>query len=146
MKIPSTQKVRIEDFPDQKDWIAPLVSVVNKFIQDTIASVNNGLEFSDNFMGLDKELDFVFVSSTVSFPQVFRWTLAKKPNALTVVSAYENTPTVGRDFLPIIACVSWSLSDSNEISISDVVKLDSSPAVSALTVGNRYKIKVRVQP
>lgn len=147
MRIPSTQKVRIEDFPDQRDWISPLVSVLNKFIQDVIASVNNGIEFSENLMGIEKELDFVYVSHATTFPQVFRWSLAKAPKALYVVQALENVPTASRDFLPIMATAAWNINDANEISISDVVKLSgNAAAVSDLTVGNRYKLRVRVTP
>jgi len=147
MRIPSTQKVRIEDFPDQKEWITPLVSVVNKFINDVIASVNGGIEFEKNVLGVEKDFDFVYISHTLSLPLVFKWTLALPPKSLVIASSGENVPTSNRDFSPIIALASWSLNPANEISISDIVKLTGSPAaVSALTAGNRYKIKVRITP
>ena len=147
MRIPSTQKVRIEDFPDQKDWIVPLVSVVNKFINDTISSVNGNIEFEKNVLGVEKEIDFVYISHALSLPLSFTWTLAANPKALYVVAASENIPTVGRDFTPIMCTAAWSFNSSNEVSISDIVKFTgNAAAVVALVPGRRYKIRFRVTP
>jgi hypothetical protein len=147
MKIPSTQKLIVENFPEQKEWIPPMFSLINKFISDVIASVNGGLEFDKNIAGMERDIDLVYISHAVSFPQVFGWQLAQKPAALYVVSAFEAPSTNIRNFSPIMVYAGWKYNDQNQVEITDMIKLSgSSGTVSSLTANNRYKIKVRVTP
>lgn len=144
-KIRATQKLIVEDFPDQKDWIGKLIEPVNSFITRVLGEVNGNLEFGENVPGVEKEFDFSYVSDSTSFPQVFRWELGKKPGALVVVSALENTPASNRNFIPVIVAVSWNFNAQNEVELSSAVKITSA-GVTTLVAGNRYKIKVRVGP
>lgn len=144
-RISATQRLIVEDFPEQKDWIGGLLDPINEFITKTLQTVNGGIEFSSNIIGLEKEFDFVYVSESVTFPQSFSWSLGKKPNSLIVVAASENVPSSNRNFSPIILCASWQLNAKNAVELSSAVKITTA-GVSALTVGNRYKIRVRVSP
>lgn len=144
-RIPATTKLVTENFPEQRSWIGPMFSIINKFIQDVVGAVNGGLEFQTNFYGKEIDLDFVYVSAALSLPSI-TWDLKSPPRALSVVSAYDNTPTTNRAFSPIILNLGWQLNQDNQVEISDVVQLSSSGGISGLTVGKRYKIKVRITP
>lgn len=144
-RLSATQRLIVEDFPDQKDWIGNLLDPINEFITKTLLTINGGIEFSSNIIGLEKEFDFVYVSESVTFPQQFRWTLSKKPASLIVAAASENVPTSNRNFSPIMLLASWQLNSQNEVELTGAVKITTS-GVAALTAGNRYKIKVRVTP
>lgn len=138
-KIKATQRLIVEDFPDQKDWIPKLFYIVNRFITDVITAVNGGLTFGENITGTEKLLDFTFISLSTSFPQGFKWTLSTRPEALSVVSAT-------KDGSPAMVAVQWEYTPDGLVQVTDAVQLTSAPAVSALTVNSRYKIRVRVSP
>lgn len=144
-RVSATQRLIVEDFPDQKEWIGPMFDTINEFITKVLAEVNGRVEFAQNIAGVEKELDFVFVNAATSFPQTFAWTLGLKPKALYVVSALENNPSVNRLFTPVIVNVAWQLNNLNQIEVTDAVKL-SSGGVSSLTASRRYKILLRVTP
>lgn len=144
-RLTATQRLIVEDFPDQKDWIGGLLDPINEFITKTLLAINGGIEFSSNIVGLEKEFDFVYVSEAVTFPQTFRWSLSRKPASFLVVAASENTPSSNSNFSPIILLGAWQLNAKNEVELTSAVKVTTSGA-AALTVGNRYKVKVRVTP
>lgn len=157
-KFSATQKLVVENFPDQREWISPMFSVLNKFIQDSIKVLTNGISFADNIQGKEYESDFVFVNNTTSLPKV-RWDILIPPKALSVVSAYEAVPPATGDianaFSPVIILVAWALDAQNFVQLTDAVKVNSiapvagvaQPAViTGLVPSNRYKIKVRITP
>lgn len=147
-RIPSTNKLIIEQFPNQRDWIGPMFSVVNKFIADVISTINGAIEFEKNIQGQEFEFDFVAKASGASFPQGFQWTRVNQPKALSVVAAYENaSPANNNTFASVIIVCAWKLTPENLVQITDAVKLSgNAAAVSDLTAGARYKIRVRVTP
>jgi len=69
MKIPVAQRLIVEDFPEQRSWISPMFSVLNKFITFVYQALNGGLIFSDNISGQEQLFDFVYTSPTASFPK-----------------------------------------------------------------------------
>lgn len=145
-RLNATQRLIVEDFPEQKDWIPKLFDTLNDFITKTLTTLNGNINFTSNIQGAEKEFDFNY-TGTDSLPIGFKWSLGVKPIALRVVSAYENDPTINRDFTPVILAVAWGLSDLGEIQLTDIVKLSSgSSSVAALDSGKRYKIRVRVEP
>ena len=145
MRVPATTKLIAENFPEQKSWISPMFFVVNKFIQDVVRAINGGVQFGDNIQGIETLFDFVYVSHAVSLPS-FTWNLINPPKAMTVISAFENV-TSTRLFSPIMVNIAWQLGINNIVSLTDIVKLTGNPAaVSQLTVGNRYQIRVRTTP
>lgn len=143
MKVPVTQRLIVEDFPEQKTWISPLFFVVNRFITFVIQALNGGLTFSDNITGQEQVFDFVYSSTTASFPKKMKWKLSDKPRALYVVESSEETSLTAR--IPVIVLASWEFADDGTVSISDMVRIDTS-GINTLTTGKRYKIRVRVTP
>lgn len=138
MRIPATQRLIVEDFPKQKDWISALFYVLNRFITSVISVLNGGLLFSDNFIGEQKVISFTYASAS-SFPVGFKWGLAQKPTFLEVGQATENGTSV-------MMVVSWLYTDTGFVNITNAVLLTSAPAVTALTSGNAYQVVVRVTP
>ncbi len=148
-KVPSTTKLVVESFPDQREWISPMFFVLNKFIQDVIRALNNGLSFADNIQGKEQDLDFVFLNNSASLPKI-RWDMISPPKALEVVSAYEASPVsageVPRNFDATIVQLAWYLDSQNFINFKDAVKLSSAGGATGLTSQNRYRIRVRITP
>jgi hypothetical protein len=136
MKLRSTQKLVVEDFPEQREWIAPLFRVVNDFITDVVGAINGSIIFSENITGVERTFDFTYVSTTL--PLEFKWTLPDKPTALQVCSATEAGS-------PIIALASWEFTEEGNVSIANLVKITGS-TLAALTSGTRYKVKFRATP
>lgn len=143
MKIPATQRLIVEDFPEQKTWISPMFYVINRFITFVIQALNGGLSFGDNISGQEQIFDFVFSSGTASFPKKIKWKLADKPRALYVVEASEETSLTARVAVMVLA--SWEFADDGTVTITDMARIDTS-GVDTLTTGKRYKIRVRVTP
>lgn len=131
-QIKSTQLLVVEDFPGQKDWIQKLLGPLNRFITEVVASINGSVDEE-----VEKEFDFVYHASV--FPVGFKWRQAAKPVSLQVLQMLE-------DGSPIIGLVSWGYTADGLVNLTSAVKFTSVPAVAALTVGSRYKIKVRVTP
>ena len=142
MRIPTTQRLIVEDFQDQKDWIGLLIGPINEFITNVLRVINGGMDFTSNFIGVEKELDFTYVDDATTFPQSIKWGLPVRPKALSIASAFENDPSLNRDFTPVIIAVAWALNASSEIEITSAVKLTSS-GVGTLDATKRYKILVR---
>lgn len=138
-RIKATQLLRLEDFPEQKDWIGKLVGPVNDFFRQTIGLVNDGLTFPDNFVGVDRVISFIYTSDAVSLPQAFDWPLKVSPGALQVVSATEN----GSPFIPLVA---WQFTAAGAVSLSRIVRITTAPAVAALSATAKYVLRVRVTP
>jgi len=143
MKIPATERLIVEDFPEQKTWIAPMFSVLNRFITNVYLAINGGLVFSVNITGQELLFDFVYSSATASFPKKIKWKLADKPRALYVVEATEETGLLART--PVMVLAAWEFADDGTVSITSMARISTS-GVAALTSGYRYKIRVRVTP
>lgn len=139
-KITFDDKLAVEQFPDQKDWIAPLFRVVNDFIAQVRGALRRGLTFADNMLGQEYEFDFTYQTNAISLPQRFSWDRAGVPRALTVVSA-------SQDGVAFICAVSWEFTAEGLVQLRDVVRLESAgPSVDNLAANSRYKIRVRVTP
>lgn len=136
-RIVQTQLLQVESFPDQKDWIAQLLTHINDVNAQTISIVNKGLVFSDNILGIDHTFDFEYTSDAVSFPRKVLWSFGLSPQALQIVSATE-------DSAPIIALASWDF-DGTHVRLKSAIKATGS-GVSGLTAGKQYKLRCRITP
>ena len=72
-----------------------------------------------------------------------KWKLADKPRALYVVEASEETSLLTR--APVMVMAAWEYADDGTVSISSMARI-ATTGVATLTVGYRYKIRVRVTP
>jgi hypothetical protein len=86
-RIPPIKRLTTEDFKDQTSWIGKLLTPLNDFMSSTVASLNRGLTFTDNFAAQVKTLTFTVDANT--YPIKFLCTTAAKPIGLWVVSARE---------------------------------------------------------
>lgn len=140
MKIRFDDRLIVEQFPEQRDWIGPMFRVVNGFFSQVGGALKGQLTFLDNFLGQEREFDFNYQSLALTFPQKFQWGLSVAPRALQVVSATKNGE-------PIMVAVAWEFTPEGAIQLTDAVQFASTATtVDPLTVGARYKIKVRVTP
>lgn len=137
--VRATQRLTVEDFPEQKGWIGKLISPINDYITQSIKILNQGMIFADNVLGKDHLFDFVYQSDAISLPIGFLWTLGSQPRALVIVSALE-------DEQPVNLSASWQITVDSQVRLVGIVKFTSAPAVALLSAGSRYKIRVRVTP
>lgn len=144
-RLTATRKLIVEDFPDQKDWIGNLFVIVNDFFTKSVSVLNGNIEFGQNIIGIERELDFVYVSDAASLPQKIRWELNVRPRAFYMVSALEGEPKIANSFRPVTLCANYILNEKNEVEINGLVKLQSS-GVSSLVPQKRYKILIRITP
>jgi hypothetical protein len=140
MKITETTRLRVEDFPKQRDWISPLLESYNSFLAQCIRLLNKGILFGDNVVGIEHDFDFTFQSQTATFPQSVGWPYDRfSPKHLFVTYASE-------EGTPIPAIASWKFTDTRLVQLTAVYKFSSAPAVADLTAGSDYKVRVRVEP
>jgi hypothetical protein len=140
MRIKTTNKLSIEDIPpEQRTWVNKIITPINDFLSQSIKLLNDGLSFPDNFIGQEHLFDFVYQSNALTFPIGFLWTKGAPPKALEVCSATE-------DQAAIAVAASWQYTQDRQVQLTHVVKFTTAPAVSLLSVGERYKIRVRVTP
>lgn len=137
--IRELQKLRIEDFQEQSKWIGPIFDTYNNFSSQVISVLNKGLLFVDNMVGVERDFEFTFSSNAATLPLVTTWGLNFVPKSLHFSAATENDS-------PIIALGAWRTNDLNQIEITQLCKITSTPAVSSLVSGSKYKIRIRVYP
>lgn len=136
--IPASTTLKIEDFaPDEQKWIGKLLQPLNEFIANVVASVNGGLEIGVNLPCQTKVLEFTY-SGEVQLPITFACTLQKtRPVEMRICQAFEENT-------PVVVVGPWSFGN-NTVSIWSLFKVTGT-GFSALTVGNKYRLVVRVQP
>jgi hypothetical protein len=140
VKIPATQLLKVEDFKDQKGWISPMFYILNRFISSCIAAVNGDLQFGENITGMEHVFDFTFQSTAATFPQQFKWTINRRPNAFQIVSAEEDGESV-----ILLAVLEYTA--EGFIRMTSAVIIDTvAPGLVALNAGSRYVVRVRVSP
>ena len=159
-KINATQKLIVEDFPEQKEWIGKMFSVINDFFQKVQTEVNGSLEFNSNIMGVEHTFDFFYVSHAASLPLIVKWTKSKRPSSVVVAAAYlgnwsgdwDDSPTAmyvisNKVLVPFICQVAWEFTQDGNISITDFATMRGSETALRVPVsGQRVKIVVRISP
>jgi hypothetical protein len=139
-RIKATQGLTIEDVPqDHRMWMNKFIPPINDFFSQAISILNGGMLFGDNALGKDYVFDFTYQSDALTLPIGFLWTLSSSPKSLQVASATE-------DNVPVNISVAWSFTENGQVQLTEIVKFTTVPAVSALSAGKRYKIRVRVTP
>lgn len=138
-KIKFDDKLVVERFPGQSDWIEPLFRIINDFFAQVGGALKGRLTFLDNFLGREKEFDFTYQSDSLSLPQKFTWDLIGAPRSLQVVSATE-------DGDPVALVHAWEYTSNSLVQLTKIYRVTTAPAIAALNVGSRYKIRVRVTP
>ena len=125
----SPAKLTLEDFPNQRDWIGPLFSLLNTFTGDVINAFSNATTIQDNLYQEIKELRFV--NTTALFPLRFKTKFSSAPKGLMPIYLYNNTTVTYSTAQP---WVQWSYA-SGILSIS---------SVSGLTASSDYTMRLLV--
>lgn len=146
-KITTTQRLIVEEFPDQEKWIGKMFYVINDFFRKTLAAVNGGLAFGQNITGIEKEFDFTYVSHAVSLPLKQQWSLSGKPRSVELVAAYLGASNSNKVLNPVIASIAWDFTQDNNVSITDfTTTVGSTSTVQVPTSGQRVVLRVRISP
>lgn len=148
MKIKFDEKLVVERFPEQRDWIEPLFLFINDLAAQTTIALKGRLTFLDNLLGQERDFDFTYQSEDITLPQKFTWGLAASPKALQVVASSE-------DGVSIVIFAAWEYTQNGQISLTQIWRVIDTrdldevligARIDELAVGSRYKIRVRVTP
>ena len=123
------QRLTVEEFPEQADWIGKLFQSLNDFTGAVVGALTNGLSVEDNLYQEIKEIKFV--NTTALYPYKFKTKFNLAPRGLNYIYIYNNTLSTYSTTAPYIV---WSYAN-NQVSISNI---------SGLTLGSTYTIRVLV--
>lgn len=122
-------KLTLEDFQSQREWIAPLFSILNTFTGDVIRAHANQLTVADNLFQEIKEIKWK--NSASDFPLKFRTKFNVSPKGLWPIYLFDTTDGV---YSPAAPWITWGYADGS-ISISNV---------SGLTADHMYTMRMLV--
>jgi len=123
------QRFTVESFQDQAEWIGPLLSSLNSFMNDLVINFNNGLTISDNLAQEIKEISWKNDSNNL--PLRFTTKFNKYPQGISVIYLYNTTDGVYSTQAPWLE---WSFAN-NQIVISNI---------TGLTASKNYTIRLLV--
>lgn len=88
-QVPINKRFLTEDFPpEQKSWIAKLLSPLNDFMTQVTSAFNNGITVKDNMLAEYREVEII-VRATSTYPIYFKTKFPLKPVAVYCVGAKE---------------------------------------------------------
>lgn len=122
-------KLTLEDFPDQRDWIGKMFSVLNTFTGDLVRAFSNQISVEDNLFQEIKEIKWI--NSSNEFPLKFKTKFSTAPKGLSVIYLYNNTLSAYSTSAP---WVQWGFQDG-QVLIS---------AISGLTAASQYTIRLHL--
>jgi len=125
-KLPPSQKISLEDFPDQTEWIGRLIEPINTFVERLSSVLNKGISINDNMAGA-----ILTVELNGSWPVKVAWNLSQRPLTAIVGNVYLST---GATFtLTTAVQVQWQFNQSGQLQIDGVTGI--TPTSSA-----KYKV------
>jgi hypothetical protein len=74
MKLPQQRRILVEEFQQQKSWIAKLILPINKFFEDILRGLNKGITIFENMDG-----EVIEVETSGTYPIDIRWTRPAPP-------------------------------------------------------------------
>lgn len=118
---PPLRRLRVEEYPKQKDWISSLLLILNNFMEITVGAFDKGITIIENTTS-----DVKTVSFAGTYPVSVAWTKKSVPRVV-VVGDVERVD--GATFtLASAVQVQWNMSsDGKSLQISAVVGLTPSP-------------------
>lgn len=142
--LPPLRRLLIEDFPDQKKWIGPLLLVVNNFFEAVVGALNKSLSIVQN---TTSDLKAVVLSNVptpntsggAAGPTSVAWSKNSAPVAVLVgnVTQFTGNPLQATTFtLSSAVQVQWSMSqDGKSLQITGVAGITPSSSTQyALTL------------
>lgn len=100
MKPPIPNRLLVEDFQDAPTWFGRLISVLNRFMEQTIAVLDKGVSFGDNILARTFSTNFNTTAAyaTGTFEPInFTWTGSDLPSSvlITRIVKADGTPFLG---------------------------------------------------
>lgn len=131
-KIPTLTTLRTEDFPsEQRQWLPRLFQPLNNFLTTVTNCLNGNVTFGPQIPSVTQQLSFVYDGMERRIP----WGYILPPLVLWLGPCFEDNENIALKEV-------WNYNASTGIVSLDFVKMDG----SELTVGNSYKILVRIVP
>lgn len=96
MNLNHMPDLRIEDFPDQSDWIGNLFLQINPFTLAVQQLFNNNIDFNTNIKSVTKSYQIEFSNYSTENPFLVSWPYTDvSPQTCTIVQAYKtgSSPT-----------------------------------------------------
>jgi len=82
-QLPQVRRLLVEDFMDQKDWIAKLFTPINNFMDGVTLALDRGISIRDNMAADIKTVTVNYVPTELK-PIKVQWNLPSKPIAVLV--------------------------------------------------------------
>ena len=112
-KLPPSQKISQEDFPEQSKWIDRLIAPINSFMERLTAVLNKGITVNDNMSGA-----ITTVELNGTWPVKIAWNLSQRPVSVLVGNVYLSS---GSTFtLTDAVQVQWQFNQSGQLQIDGV--------------------------
>jgi hypothetical protein len=123
--VPTIRRLLLEDFPDQAEWIAKLISPINTQMEQIVAALNKQLTIEQNMAGSIRTVEL-----DGTFPVKIAWT-GSRPVSVLVGNVYRSD---GTSFtLTDAVQVQWQFNQSGQLQIDTVTGI--TPSTSA-----KYKL------
>ena len=129
MRVPSFKKILMERFPEQSDWIQPLIDPLNTFMLELVAGIHKRLTVTEN---MDGEIKTVTMAGS-SEPIKLAWGQSQKPR-LGIIGKISKVDGSAVSLSQAIS-LAWSYNQQGEVQIDDVVGLDDS-------LSNQYILEI----
>ena len=82
-KIPQIKRLVLEDFPEQKSWIARLFLPLNTFMESVVTAFNKNLTIAGNMAG-DIKVVTLSSSPSATAPFLVPWSLSASPKSIHI--------------------------------------------------------------
>lgn len=125
MQAPVPARLLVEDFQDAPSWFPRILTVLNRFMEQTIAVLDRGVSFGDNIVArrFSTTISTGASYSTGSFDTIsFSWVASALPLACLVASVRNAD---GTPFLGSVGTPQWTYNAGN-IQVSYVPGLSNS--------------------
>lgn len=117
-QLPQIRRLLVEDFIDQKDWIAKLFTPINVFMDGTFGALNKSITLRENMAADYKKVTVGFVP-TVDKPIAVSWDLPVPPISVHVGNV---TKTDFTDFtLTTAVQVQWKYDNKQGFRLTNLV-------------------------
>ena len=116
MKTPELQRLILEEFPEQQEWIEKLISPINLFFQTVVNALNKQITFIDNI-----DCEFYEQRVTGAYPVDLAWNRKAAPRAAWIAYASE----VGGEHTTFTSAIflDWEFTSDGLFRINSIVNL-----------------------
>lgn len=132
MKLNQSPSFRVEDYPDQKDWIGRLFISLTPFVTGVSQVLNGNLSFGDNIQAVSQDFQIdAFQEFKIKWPYP-----GVVPGNVSVIRG-----TAGTDKTPTILLLAWSYDSSNQQIV--ITRMSEVQASGVSGLFGRYNFTVR---